>query len=131
MKAKVALELFHGRRDPEEQLEEWGSQGPVFLVDYVHVTYLCDIKLGIPEPAGDGDLRFVEDLVYYDGIYYGDWSVFSPDILEADQRARIVDYDATKAQPPQRAHCSCCRHYRGTIKCNGVDCQRCADCAPE
>ena len=131
MKPQVALELFHGRSDPEEQLETWGSQGPVFLVDYVHVTYLCDIKLGIPEPAGDGDLRFVEDLVYYDGAYYGDWSVFSPDILEADQRARVAEYDANKAQPPQRTKCSCCRHYRGTFECGGVDCQRCENCNPD
>lgn len=99
---KVALELFHGRRDPDENLECWGSQGPVFLVDYVHVTYLCDMKLGIPEPAGDGDLHFVEDLVYYDGVYYGDWSVFSPAILDAEQKARVTDYDAAKATRPNR-----------------------------
>jgi hypothetical protein len=99
---KVALELFHGRRDPSENLDAWGSQGPVFLVDYVHVTYLCDIKLGIPEPAGDGDLHFVEDLVYYDGVYYGDWSVFSPVILDDEQKARVADYDAAKAARSNR-----------------------------
>ena len=57
---KVAIELFHGRRHPEERLDNWGSQGPVFLVDYVHVTYAGDFKLGLPEPAGDGDLHYVE-----------------------------------------------------------------------
>lgn len=99
---KVAIELFHGRKSPDEQLDDWGTQGPVFLVDYVHVTYLCDIKLGIPEPNGDGDLRFVEDLVYYDGAYYGDWSVFSPAILDAEQKARITEFVHSKAEPPER-----------------------------
>ena len=102
MSAQVAIELFHGRKSPDEQLEAWGTQGPVFLVDYVHVTYLSDIKLGIPEPAGDGDLRFVGDLVFYDGIYYGDWSVFSPAILDDEQKARVIEFDHFKAEPPER-----------------------------
>ena len=97
---KVAIELFHGRTTPDEKLEGWGRQGPVFLVEYVHVTYLTCLKLGIPEPAGDGDLRFVQDLVYYDGIYYGDWSVFAPELLDAEQRSRLTEYDPAKATPP-------------------------------
>ena len=98
---KVAIELFHGREDPSEHLETWGSQGPVFLVDYVHVTYAGNLKLGIPEPAGDGDLRYVEDLLFYDGRYYGDWSVFAPERLDAEQRSRITEFDHTKSTPPQ------------------------------
>jgi hypothetical protein len=100
MSEKVALELFHGRKEPTEQLENWGFRGPVFLVDYVHVTYLTDIKLGVPEPAGDGDLRYVDDVVYYDGAYYGDWSVCSPELLEDEQWGRVEIYDAAKAVPP-------------------------------
>ena len=102
MSAQVALELFHGRSDPEEHLEDWGSQGPVFLVDYVHVTYLCEIKLGIPEPAGTGDLHFVEDLVYYDGVYYGDWSVLPAELAksEVSLAARIAPFNPTQAVVP-------------------------------
>lgn len=128
---KVAIELFHGRKSPDEQLDNWGSQGPVFLVDYVHVTYAGDIKLGIPEPAGDGDLRYVGDLVYYDGHYYGDWSVFDPRILDSEQKARVTTYDAAKAEPPRTSDCTCCRHYRGTFQCHGADCQRCENCNPD
>lgn len=98
----VALELFHGRSRPDEQLDGWGSQGPVFLVRYAHVTYRCDIKLGIDEPAGDGDLHFVDDLVYYDECYYGDWSVFPTSLLdsEPDLKMRVVTYDPGKATAP-------------------------------
>jgi len=99
---KVAIELFHGRTNPDEDLECWGSQGPVFLVDYVHVTYCGGLKLGIPEPAGDGDLRYVGDLVYYDGVYYGDWSVFPEALLEREPRlkARLATYHPALATPP-------------------------------
>ena len=30
---KVALQLFHGRSDPEQQMDGWGAEGPVFLLD--------------------------------------------------------------------------------------------------
>lgn len=102
---KVAIELFHGRTNPYEQLEAWGCHGPVFLVEYVHVTYAGDIKLGLPEPAGDGDLHYVKDLVYYDGIYYGDWSVFPEALLrrEPEIKARLARFDATLAVRPDIA----------------------------
>jgi hypothetical protein len=92
--------LFHGRTDPSEDLDNWGSKGPVFLVDYVHVTYRFDIKLGVPEPAGDGDLKFADDLVYYDGVYYGDWSVFPEALLnqEPELRLRLTTFDHKKAR---------------------------------
>jgi hypothetical protein len=101
--AEVALELFHGRSSPDEHLDTWGTQGPVFLVRYVHVTYLCDIKLGIDEPAGDGDLHFVKDLVFYDGCYYGDWSVFPASLLESDAelKSRLTTYAPRKAIAPE------------------------------
>lgn len=100
---KVGIELFHGRTSPDEQLETWGRQGPVFLVDYVHVTYCGDLKLGLPEPAGDGDLHIVDDLVFYDGIFYGDWSVFPEALLkrEAELAKRVAPYDELKARRPE------------------------------
>ena len=105
MSANVAIQLFHGRSSPDEDLEDWGSQGPVFLVHYVHVTYRYDIKLGIDEPAGDGDLHFVDDLVYYDGCFYGDWSVFPAALLEEEPelKNRLTTYDPRKAIAPQAA----------------------------
>ncbi|GEM_PF-912660 len=39
------LHLYHGRKDPDEDLEDWGSDGPVIgPLAYVHTTYMCDIK---------------------------------------------------------------------------------------
>jgi hypothetical protein len=39
------IELFHGRTDPKEELEDWGSPGPIFgPLQFVHTTYACHIK---------------------------------------------------------------------------------------
>lgn len=98
----VGLELFHGRTSPHEDMNGWGSLGPVFVVDYVHVTYWSDLKLGIDQPAGDGDLHLVDDLIYYDGMYYGDWSVFPVDLLTTRKElaARVQPFDHFKAKAP-------------------------------
>ncbi|MBA2934641.1 hypothetical protein HZF05_11095 [Sphingomonas sp. CGMCC 1.13654] len=98
--ACVYLRLFHGRRDPEADLEERGSEGPVIgPLAFVHVTYLCDVKFAassqvmerfFPDvisdwrsrglanakaPLCDWHLDVAADLILYDGVYYGDWSV--------------------------------------------------------
>lgn len=101
----VALQLFHGRTDPKQDMTDWGTVGPVFLVTYVHTTYGSDIKLGIPhvvageEAAGDGDLE-VDDqgLVYYDGVWYGDWSVAPISMLPNLGPDRIQPFIHTKAR---------------------------------
>ena len=57
-------------------MNDWGSDGPVFgPFDFVHVTYAFHVKLGKPDSDCD-ELFGFEDMIYYDGVYYGDWSVF-------------------------------------------------------
>ena len=70
----------------------------------VHVTYLTTIRLGLEEPAGDGELHFVEDLVFYDGCYYGDWSVFPAAAVEADPnlKSRLERFEPAKAIRPRK-----------------------------
>lgn len=100
----VYLHLFHGRNAPDEQLDDWGLDGPTIgPLEYVHVTYMCDVKFSMtyetaveffPDVAAkhaemaycngvpantwlvDHHLRVVEDLVVHDGKFYGDFSVF-------------------------------------------------------
>ena len=98
----VYLELFHGRADPTQNMGDWGDQGPVFgPFEGVHTTYAEDIKLVI---AGDncGALAVVDDLVYYAGRYYGDWTVMGADQLTADLRMRLQAFDQAQAVPPAR-----------------------------
>ena len=40
-------------------------------------------------------LQFHDDMVYYDGVYYGDWSVFSAETFKQrkENLARLVKFD--------------------------------------
>lgn len=94
---KVALELLHGRHAPETRTESWGSDGPIFLVTHLHCTYGCDLVLGLPAPEFEATLCCYKGLVFYDGVFYGDWSIVSIDSLDESQRARITAYEQSKA----------------------------------
>jgi len=98
------IELFHGRKDPERDMDDWGDDGPVFgPFRFVHTTYARHIKLGLPL-GGKCEVAnlFVtkEDLVYYDGMYYGDWSVFGEDTFNepGNYRQRLVEFDQSKTR---------------------------------
>jgi hypothetical protein len=96
------LKLFHGRKDPAEQTNDWGSDGPIFgPYQYAHTTYSHHLKLG--RVSDDVDELFVtsEDLIYYDGMYYGDWSVFPENILEKHDQTLHQAYDPNKARLPK------------------------------
>jgi hypothetical protein len=48
MSEGVYLHLFHGRKDPDEQMDDWGLEGPVIgPLNYVHVTYMATVRVGI------------------------------------------------------------------------------------
>jgi hypothetical protein len=45
----VYVELFHGRHDPKEDLDDGGFNGPVIgPVPFFHATYGSHIKMGDP-----------------------------------------------------------------------------------
>jgi hypothetical protein len=85
---QVYLELYHGRKHPDEDLEDWGSQGPVLgPLNHVVTTYLHTIRLlRYTDENGKtltGDecvecfMAVYDDMIYYDGVFYGDWAVFA------------------------------------------------------
>lgn len=72
------LGLFHGRVTPDEELNDWGLQGPV-------LGPILSASIGKGESVSvtdmDGNLiqiPFVEDLLAYNGRYYGDRAFFNP-----------------------------------------------------
>jgi hypothetical protein len=100
----VYLELFHGRKAMDEQLDDWGSQGPILgPLRYVHTTYATDIKLETIDGV-DGVLELhgeeVVDLLYYDGVFYGDWSVFAAEVLEREStlKTRVQQFEPERAR---------------------------------
>lgn len=77
MQHKMTLDLYHGRTDPNKEMDDWGTGGPLLYVDCVLVTYNDSIRLQF---TGQEDIEFLfeyveSDCFYYDGVYYGDWSV--------------------------------------------------------
>ena len=98
--SNLYFRLFHGRVLLDKNMEDWGTDGPVFgpLV-FVHTTYRDTIHLGFASQNRDPrDLYVVEDCVYYDGAYYGDWSAFI-----SDKREMTEPYQRLKADVPQTA----------------------------
>ena len=93
------LKLFHGRTDANQEMDEWGSDGPVFgPYEFLHTTYTSFVRCG--NQGGDCDSLYVhEDMVYYDGVYYGDWSVFGLEILRKGKYKPTV-FEQEKANLP-------------------------------
>ena len=75
----VYLKLLHGRTDPDEQLKDWGFDGPVLgPFEAVHFTYATHVRC-FPK-GSDGDAEAIElcyhdDLLVHDGKYYGDFEI--------------------------------------------------------
>ena len=77
MSNRMVLDLFHGLSSPDEDADGWGLEGPAFYLDGITVTYVDTTKLWFD---GIDPVIFLEELVkdgcfYYDGIYYGDFSI--------------------------------------------------------
>lgn len=75
-KGNLYLKLYHGRRDPSENMEDRGDlgfNGPVFQVDSVRWTY-GNLRVCIDDNLID--LQFFDDLIMYNGAYYSDVSIF-------------------------------------------------------
>jgi len=90
------LRLYHGRKTPEIDLEEWGIDGPVFRIAWMHQTYLFNIRIGFEFSNREEQLTIVEDMIYYDGVYYGDWEVFTATGQYLDDE--IETFDRAKAR---------------------------------
>lgn len=95
--------MMHGRSSPDENLDDWGSDGPVIgPFTWMHVTYQATWRLGVDESGDDVEMHFVADLLYYDGVYYGDWEVVSPEAMSDPLRARLAQFDEAKTVPPDQ-----------------------------
>lgn len=108
----VYLHVFHGRNTVEEDMDDWGFDGPVIgPLRYVHTTYKSDVKFACApevarkffteqdvytfEPGSDGlcegQIFLRDDLLTIDGKFYGDWSVFGPEMVTiADDGALVA-----------------------------------------
>jgi hypothetical protein len=81
----VWVELFHGRDSEDEELDDWGFDGPVVgPFDFVQNTYGIDIR-GIRKSKDNEEeiheFPMKDGLIQYDGKWYGDYSVFDDALI--------------------------------------------------
>jgi hypothetical protein len=74
---KMYLRLYHGRTNPDQEMDDWGFAGPTFgpLACYVH-TYCSTFRI-----HGEGNsieiwLDRHDDMIRWDGCFYGDMEIF-------------------------------------------------------
>jgi hypothetical protein len=74
---KMYVRLYHGRTDPAQDMDEWGFAGPTFgpLSCYVH-TYCCTFRIHSDCNTREVWLEKHEDMIRWDGCFYGDMEVF-------------------------------------------------------
>lgn len=71
------LRLFHGRKEPNQDMDDWGFDGPIFG-PYIGIHGVYRNNINLSKRNGDIDMLYVaNDLVYYDGSYYGDWCILT------------------------------------------------------
>ena len=94
------IRLFHGRDDPCQSMDDWGTDGPVFgPYEFVHTTYTTEVKLGDGKKDCCDILFFFEDMLFYGGVYYGDWSVFTEEVF-TQGKCQTTSFEQSKANLP-------------------------------
>lgn len=74
---KMYLRLFHGRDDPKQTMDDWGYDGPrLGPLQWFHTTYGSHLRILSEDEHHEIDLPLVEDMICFEGKYYGDWSVY-------------------------------------------------------
>jgi hypothetical protein len=84
---KTYLKLLHGRNRVDENLDDWGFEGPTFgPLDWFHVTYLQSFRFGRDEV--EAEIATTEDMFLWEGKYYGDAEIFRFADKKAKQRSK-------------------------------------------
>ncbi len=73
---RLALRLENGRKNPAETMSDWGFSGPTLSIDWFHWTYNATLRIGFAD-GSEQDLSLVNDLIEYQGNYYGDFDIMS------------------------------------------------------
>lgn len=87
LKPGLYLGMMHGRDTPDENMSDWGFNGPVIgPLNYVHTTYGTELKLEFVDESdrikyfGHRLMEVIDvhsdGMLMYGGKYYGDWTVF-------------------------------------------------------
>lgn len=70
----VSLKMYHGRDTPEEEMGDWGFDGPTLTADIV-VVFPDRVVLYHSGPMVATVIPLVENLLSHEGKFYGDFSI--------------------------------------------------------
>ena len=77
IKPGLYVEFFHGRPTPKEQMDDWGTSGPIVgPLDFCHVTYGSELKLSDNDQEDALVFNIEDGLVRIGDTWYGDFSAF-------------------------------------------------------
>jgi hypothetical protein len=96
--ALVYLKLFSGRRSIDEQMRTFGTPGPVLgPFPFMQTAYGDRMKFDRSVVV-----ELVQGLIYYDGTFYGGWSVIDGDTVcrSEDLQQRLETFEPSKAVQP-------------------------------
>jgi hypothetical protein len=91
---KFYLHLFHGRDDPDQEMDDWGEDGPTIgPLSSFQVTYMTHYRIEFVDKEKFDKFKkltgweewtdltllmsFKEDMVECGGKYYGDWELIT------------------------------------------------------
>lgn len=80
--------LHHGRTHPDQDLDGWGPNYPAAIGPFtgMHITYMDTVRFFYHDgrnPEDEFEAEIIEGLFFYDGMYYGDWGIITPERAEA------------------------------------------------
>ena len=87
---EVYLHLYHGRLDPKQDMEEFGTDGPLLgPFKTIQFTYRDSIRCMHEDDSKHDDFWLAwnsEQLIEHEGVYYRDCSVHSviPEYLKKE-----------------------------------------------
>lgn len=95
------IHLFHGRADPDATMTGWGEEGPLLgPFEWVQVTYFQTVRCGLAD-GNEVWLTRYDDMVFYDGMYYGDFDVLSAKKSPRVSGKKPVPYDPKLGELPE------------------------------
>lgn len=68
------ISLYHGRTNPNQNMDFWGTYGPIIGPVNVIITY-GQIKLIDPISEELEFFQLINGMVFLDGVYYGDMEI--------------------------------------------------------
>lgn len=87
------ISFFHGRKDPREEMQDWGFDGPKIIISTFAFTY--GFLRIFNDDCHECDINEVEGLIEIDGAYYGDYQIWEDKEFDSNPALQDVELFGT------------------------------------